>query len=133
MEIALPLSWIEKTPELSLTLCFVSVPRGPSARIVIFARTSTPGSQAAPPRLQIYCARLLGFGLEQGRAFYETEYEFLPVLSELFVYGAVGRKPWLRILASCEDFLRALAATRGDSSGDLALRALAAFWVWRLA
>lgn len=82
--------------------------------------------QAAPPGVQIYCARLLGFGLEQGRAFYETEYEFLPVLSELFVYGAVGRKPWLRILASCEDLLRALAASRGDISGDQALRALAA-------
>jgi hypothetical protein len=82
--------------------------------------------QAAPPSVQIYCARLLGFGLEQGRAFYETEYEFLPVLSELFVYGAVGRKPWLRILASCEDLLRALAQARGDGSGDRALRALAA-------
>jgi hypothetical protein len=82
--------------------------------------------QAAPPGVQIYCARLLGFGLEQGRAFYETEYEFLPVLSELFVYGAVGRKPWLRILASCEDLLKALAASRGDSSGDQALRTLAA-------
>jgi hypothetical protein len=81
--------------------------------------------QAAPPGVQIYCARLLGFGLEQGRAFYETEYEFLPVLSELFVYGAVGRKPWLRILASCEDFLGALASTRDDSSGDRALRSLA--------
>lgn len=81
--------------------------------------------QAAPPSVQIYCARLLGFGLEQGRAYYETEYEFLPVLSELFVYGAVGRAPWLRILASCEDLLRALAATRGDSSGDGALRTLA--------
>jgi hypothetical protein len=81
--------------------------------------------QAAPPSVQIYCARLLGFGLEQGRAFYETEYEFLPVLSELFVYGAVGRKPWLRILASCEDMLRALATARGDASGDAALRRLA--------
>jgi hypothetical protein len=81
--------------------------------------------QAAPPSVQIYCARLLGFGLEQGRAYYETEYEFLPVLAELFVYGAVGRKPWLRILASCEDMLRALAAARGETSGDAALRALA--------
>jgi len=81
--------------------------------------------QAAPPGVQIYCARLLGFGLEQGRAFYDTEYEFLPVLSELFVHGAVGRKPWLRILASCEDLLRALATVRGDGSGDRALAALA--------
>jgi len=81
--------------------------------------------EAAPPPVRLYCARLLGFGLEQGQAFYETEYEFLPVLSELFVYGAVGRKPWLRILASCEDFLRALAQTRGDGSGDQALGRLA--------
>jgi hypothetical protein len=81
--------------------------------------------QAAPPGVQVYCARLLGFGLEQGRAYYDTEYEYLPVLSELFVYGAVGRKPWLRILASCEELLKALAATRGDSSGDAALRTLA--------
>ncbi|CAN7275359.1 phosphotransferase [Phenylobacterium sp. LjRoot219] len=81
--------------------------------------------QAAPPRVQLYCARLVGFGLEQGQAYYETEYEFLPVLSELFVYGAVGRKPWLRILASCEELLRALAATRGGGCGDAALRALA--------
>jgi hypothetical protein len=82
--------------------------------------------QAAPPPVQIYAARLLGFGLEQGRAFYETEYEFLPVLSELFVYGELPRQPWLRIMGSCEDFLKALAATRGDGSGDRALKALAA-------
>jgi hypothetical protein len=82
--------------------------------------------QAAPPAVQIYTARLLGHGLQQGRAFYETEYEFLPVLSELYVYGAVGRKPWLRILASVEDLLRALAACRGQGSGDRALRSLAA-------
>ena len=82
--------------------------------------------QAAPPPVQIYCARLLGFGLEQGRAYYDTEYEFLPVLSELFVYGGIGRKAWLRILASCEDLLRALAATRAEVGGDEALRALAA-------
>jgi hypothetical protein len=81
--------------------------------------------EAAPPSVQLYTARLLRFGLENGRAFYETEYEFLPVLSELFVYGAVGRKPWLRIMASCEAFLRALAAVRGEGSGDRALRKLA--------
>lgn len=82
--------------------------------------------QAAPPAVQIYAARLLGFGLERGRAFYETEYEYLPVLSELFVHGELGRKPWLRIMGSCEDFLKALAGVRGDGSGDRALRTLAA-------
>ncbi|HEX5378850.1 MAG TPA: hypothetical protein VFW47_09765 [Phenylobacterium sp.] len=82
--------------------------------------------QEAPPSVQVYCGRLLGFGSDKGRVFYETEYEFLPVLSELFVHGAVGRKPWLRILASCESFLRACAAEKGPGSGDAALKALAA-------
>jgi len=82
--------------------------------------------QEAPPDVQVYCARLLGFGAEHGRVFYETEYEFLPVLSELFVHGAIGRAPWLRILASCEAFLHACAAHRGPGSGDAALRSLAA-------
>lgn len=82
--------------------------------------------QEAPPSVQVYCGRLLGFGAEDGKVFYETEYEYLPVLSELFVHGALGRKPWLRILASCEDFLRACAAHRGGGSGDAALRSLAA-------
>jgi hypothetical protein len=82
--------------------------------------------QEAPPAVQVYCGRLLGFGSEEGRTFYETEYEYLPVLSELFVHGAVGRQPWLRILASCEDFLRTCAGFVGGGSGDAALRALAA-------
>ena len=85
--------------------------------------------QEAPPDVQVYCGRLLGFGSEAGQVFYETEYEFLPVLSELFVHGAVGRAPWLRILASCEAFLRACAVHKGPGgpgSGDVALTRLAA-------
>jgi hypothetical protein len=82
--------------------------------------------QEAPPDVQVYCGRLLGFGSQDGRVFYETEYEFLPVLSELFVHGAVGRAPWLRILASCEAFLNACVAHRGPGSGDAALTKLAA-------
>lgn len=82
--------------------------------------------QEAPPAVQVYCARLLGFGAEAGRSFYETEYEYLPVLSELFVHGALARQPWLRILASCEAFLRTCAQLSGGGSGDAALKALAA-------
>lgn len=85
--------------------------------------------QEAPPDVQVYCGRLLAFGSQDGRVFYETEYEFLPVLSELFVHGAVGRAPWLRILASCEAFLAACAAHKGPGgpgSGDAALTRLAA-------
>ncbi|MDP1873295.1 hypothetical protein [Phenylobacterium sp.] len=80
--------------------------------------------QEAPPPVQIHCARLLGFGAEADKVFYETEYEFLPVLSELFVFGAAGRPPWLRIMSACETFLNACAAHKGGGSGDAALAAL---------
>ena len=79
----------------------------------------------APSDLQIYCARMIETGVVDGRGFYLTEYEYLPVLSELFVYGAIGRKAWLRILASCEAFLGLCAGHRGEGSGDAALAALA--------
>ena len=77
--------------------------------------------QEAPPAVQVYCGRLLGFGSEDGKVFYETEYEFLPVLSELFVHGAVGRKPWLRILQSCEAFLTTCSEHKGPGSDALKL------------
>jgi hypothetical protein len=80
--------------------------------------------RAAPAPVQLYAARLLASGEADERLFYETEYEYLPVLSELFVHGLVGRQAWLRILASCADFLTACAAHRGPGSGDEALAAL---------
>jgi hypothetical protein len=83
----------------------------------------------APSDLQIYCARMIETGVAEGRGFYLTEYEYLPVLSELFALGAIGRKAWLRILASCETFLNLCAAHKdeaaGPGSGDAALRSLA--------
>ncbi len=82
--------------------------------------------RAAPAALQPYCARLVDAGARDGRGFYQTEYEYLPVLAELFVYGAISRRSWLGILASCEDFLRLCAIYRGPGSADRALRALAA-------
>jgi hypothetical protein len=81
--------------------------------------------QETPPEIQAYCGRLLRFGGDDETVFYETEYEHLPVLSELLVHGVLSRKAWLRILSSCEDFLRACAAHSTGASGDLALRDLA--------
>ena len=78
----------------------------------------------APSDLQIWCARMIETVVVDGRGFYLTEYEYLPVLSELFVHGAIGRKAWLRILASCEAFLGLCAGHRGEGSGDAALAAL---------
>lgn len=79
---------------------------------------------AIPASVQIHTARLLAHGVDGGRAFYETEYEFLPVVSELFVHGLLGRHSWLRILGACEALLDACAADKGEGSADAALRLL---------
>ena len=79
----------------------------------------------APSDLQIYCGRMIETGVVDGRGFYLTEYEYLPVLSELFALGAIGQKAWQRIMASCETFLNLCAAHKGPGSGDVALRTLA--------
>lgn len=79
---------------------------------------------AIPASIQIHTARLLAHGVDGGKAFYETEYEFLPVLSELFVHGQLGRASWIRILGACEALLAACAADKGEGSADEALRTL---------
>lgn len=79
---------------------------------------------AIPPSVQIHTARLLAHGVDGGRAFYETEYEYLPVVSELFVHGLLGRQSWMRILTACEAVLTACAADKGEGSADAALKTL---------
>ena len=81
--------------------------------------------RCAPPDLQPYCARVIDAGEAEGMAFYKTEYEYLPLLSELFVYGAIGRAPWMRILASCETFLGLCAQHQGWQPAAAALERLA--------
>ncbi len=78
----------------------------------------------APPDVQPYCVRVFEAGEAEGRAFYRTEYEYLPLLAELFVHGAIGRAPWMRILGSCEAFLRLCAHHEGPGGADDALRRL---------
>lgn len=64
-----------------------------------------------PPPLRIYAARLIDAGrTEDGQPCYETEYEYLPTLAELFVFGSLDRASWTAILHSCADFLAACAA-----------------------
>ena len=79
---------------------------------------------AIPASVQIHTARLLAHGVDGGKAFYETEYEYLPVVSELFVHGLLGRASWMRILGACEALLAACAADKGEGSADEALRTL---------
>lgn len=72
-----------------------------------------------------YSARLLNRGDENGTPFYETEYQYAPTLSELFVFASIGRPTWRNILKSCRDFLEICARTKTVRSGDAALSALA--------
>lgn len=81
--------------------------------------------RCVPPDLQPYCARLVDSGQVDGLGFYKTEYEYLPLLSELFVFGAIGRAPWMRILASCEAFLEICAQHHGREGEAAALERLA--------
>lgn len=78
-----------------------------------------------PPRLRLFSARLIDAGEHDGRGFYETEYEYLPTLAELFVFGTLGRPSWMQIIQSCRSFIDLCASNRGTGSGDEALRALA--------
>jgi len=78
-----------------------------------------------PSSLRIFTARLIDAGnQDDGRAFYETEYGYLPTLSELFVYGRLGTSAWGEILNSCRDFLTASTKARTASPADALLREL---------
>jgi hypothetical protein len=75
--------------------------------------------------VRIYAARLVDAGDEpDGSAFYETEYSYLPTLSELFVFGALGASVWSHILRSCEEFLANCASLRLGEAADPLLREL---------
>jgi hypothetical protein len=78
-----------------------------------------------PAAVKPYSARLLEFGDENDIAFYSTEYQYAPTLSELFVFSSIGRSTWRTILQSCQDFLSACAASKGRGSGDAVLQQLA--------
>lgn len=78
-----------------------------------------------PPAIQVYCARLIAADACAGEPFYETEYEYIPSLAELFVYGANSRVSWMQIMGSCDEFLQACAGLRGPGSASTALRELA--------
>lgn len=79
-----------------------------------------------PPPLRIYSARLIETGQEEERAFYATEYQYLPTLSELFVYGALTEPAWIRVMQSCQEFLTACAGQRGPEPARDSLRVLVA-------
>jgi hypothetical protein len=81
---------------------------------------------ALPAPLRVYTARMIDAGTtEDGVACYDTEYEYLPTLAELFVFGSLDRPSWNHVLASCSEFLNACAAIgMANARGGDALAAL---------
>ena len=78
-----------------------------------------------PSPLLPFSARLLEAGTASDVAFYRTEYQYAPTLSELLVFCQVGRSTWKNILRSCRDFLQICTRFDGGGSGDAVLGELA--------
>ena len=78
-----------------------------------------------PAPIQVYSARLIESGTDAGgTAFYSTAYEYLPSATELFVFCSIGYSAWMRVIASCADFMTLCGECEGPGSSDDALRHL---------
>lgn len=83
--------------------------------------------QSLPPTLLPFAARLTHAGEEEGRFSYTTEYEYLPTLQELFVFGRLEPKAWEGILAACCTCLEEFAAVPvSDAPEDSLVRLVSA-------
>lgn len=87
-------------------------------------RAETAWFAAVPVSLRVFCSRVVDAGEGALGAYYETEYEYLLTLSELYLFGAIGKGSWGRIVNACGEFLDACAAIKGNGSGDRTLRCL---------
>lgn len=67
----------------------------------------------APSSVSPFTARLLAEGEDERGYFYDTEYEYMPTLAELYVFGRLGAPSWDRVLASCGDFVEASVQAGG--------------------
>ena len=61
--------------------------------------------RSVPPAVQVYVARVLETGEARDAPYYTTEYEHIPTLAELFVFGALEKLSWRHIIRSCAEFL----------------------------
>ena len=70
-----------------------------------------------PAPLRVYSARLIDAGeTSDGTPFYETEYEYLPTLAEMYVFGTLDRVTWTCVLDGCREFLDACGAVSPESA-----------------
>ena len=89
------------------------------------SRTATAKLQAearwlreVPATVAPFCVRLLGEGEDSQGYFYDSEYEYMPTLSELYVFGRVTPTLWTRIMASCASFIDASIGAGRSAAAD---------------
>ena len=81
--------------------------------------------KGAPPEIRTFCARVIDDGVDEAGHYYKTDYEYLPTLAELYVFGRLNRASWMRILGSCASFVDAAAGEPAPEEAASALRRLA--------
>lgn len=72
----------------------------------------------APPAIAPFCARVLDEGEDADSYYYDSEYEYMPTLAELHVFGRVTPPAWSRILGSCAGFVDASVRAGGHAEVD---------------
>ena len=77
-----------------------------------------------PAAVAPFCARVLNDGEDAQGYFYDSEYEYMPTLAELFVFGRVTPASWTRILNSCTNFIDASVRDACDEEAEGLLRRL---------
>lgn len=76
--------------------------------------------KTVPADIMPFCVRLLEDGEDRHGYFYDTEYQYMPTLSELHLMGALKLTMWERILDSCGRFIAAsIDAADGEDDGAL--------------
>ena len=60
-----------------------------------------------PAAVAPFCCRLIEEREDAEGYFYDSEYEYMPTLSELYVFGRVAPPAWAHILGSCAGFVDA--------------------------
>ncbi len=79
----------------------------------------------APRGVAPFCARLLSEGEDAQGYFYDTEYEYMPTLAELYVFGRLGPDAWSRVLESCGHYVSAAVEAGAGGAAPRRLHRLA--------
>ncbi len=88
-------------------------------------RAESAWYKSLPDSVKVYAPRFIRELAVDQQAAYELEYLYLPLLSELHVYGALPDREWLKILESCFTFVDVCRAVRPDPQAPEASAAFA--------